>query len=80
MPADNFQIISAVEDVEIIAVTHSIRDLKFLERRYGKGRWRKLKGTAMVQLENGRIRLAEIHWYEAHGVGKRQMKIKRYLD
>jgi len=47
---------------------------------YGKGRWRKLKGIAKVQLENGRIRLAEIHWYEAHGIGKRQMKIKTYLD
>jgi len=54
--------------------------LKFLERIYGQGRWRKLKGIATVQLENGRIRLAEIHWYEAHGIGKRQMKIKRYLD
>jgi hypothetical protein len=47
---------------------------------YGKARWRKLKGIARVQLESGRIRLAEVHWYEAHGIGKRQMKIKRYLD
>jgi hypothetical protein len=80
MPRDNFQIIGSLEHVEIIAVKHSIRDLKFLERVYGKARWRKLKGIAKVQLENGRIRLAEVHWYEAHGVGKRQMKIKRYLD
>ena len=80
MPRDNFQIIGSVEGVQIIAVKHSIRDLKFLERLYGKGRWRKLKGIAKVQLENGRIRLAEIHWYEAHGIGKRQMKIKTYLD
>ena len=80
MPGDNFQIIGSVEGVQIIAVKHSIRDLKFLERMYGKGRWRKLKGIAKVQLENGRIRLAEIHWYEAHGIGKRQMKIKTYLD
>jgi len=80
MPRDNFQIIGSVEGVQIIAVKHSIRDLKFLERMYGKGRWRKLKGIAKVQLENGRIRLAEIHWYEAHGIGKRQMKIKTYLD
>ena len=80
MPRDNFQIIGSLEDVQVIAVKHSIRDLKFLERIYGQGRWRKLKGIATVQLENGRIRLAEIHWYEAHGIGKRQMKIKRYLD
>jgi hypothetical protein len=80
MQSDNFQVIGSLEDVEIIAVKHSIRDLKFLERVYGKARWRKLKGIAKVQLENGRIHLAEVHWYEAHGVGKRQMKIKRYLD
>ena len=80
MPRDNFQVINSVEDVEIIAIKHSIRDLRLLERMYGKGRWRKLKGIAKVQLENGRIRLAEIHWYEAHGIGTRQMKIKRYLD
>jgi hypothetical protein len=80
MPRDNFQIISSLEHIQIVAVKHSIRDLKFLERTYGHGRWRKLKGMAKVQLENGRIRLAEIHWYEAHGIGKRQMKIKRYLD
>jgi hypothetical protein len=80
MPSDNFQIIGSLEYVEIIAVKHSIRDLKFLERVYGKARWCKLKGIAKVQLENGSIHLAEVHWYEAHGVGKRQMKIKRYLD
>ena len=80
MSRDNFQIIGSIEDLEIIAVKHSIQDLKFLERTYGKGRWRKLKGVAKVQLENGRIRLAEVHWYEAHGIGKRQMKIKKYLD
>jgi hypothetical protein len=80
MPGDNFQIIGSLENIQIVAIKHSIRDLSFLERTYGQGRWRKLKGTATVQLENGRIRLAEIHWYEAHGIGKRQMKIKRYLD
>ncbi len=80
MPRDNFQIIGRIEDIQTIAVKHSIRVLKFLERSYGKGRWRKLKGITQVQLENGRICLAEVHWYEAHGIGKRQMKIKRYLD
>ena len=80
MSRDNFEIIGTIQNVEIVAINHSIRDLRLLERMYGKGRWRKLKGIAKVQLENGRIRSAELHWYEAHGVGKRQMKIKRYLD
>ena len=80
MRRDNFEIVGKIEDTEVVAVRHSIRDLKFLQQRYGKGRWRKLKGIATVQLENGRIRLAEVHWYEAHGIGKKQMKIKRYLD
>jgi hypothetical protein len=80
MPADNFQIIGTIEQVETIAIHHSIRDLDFLQRTYGKGRWRKLKGIATVLLENGRMRRAEVHWYEAHGIGKRQMKIKQYLD
>ncbi|MCA1573459.1 MAG: hypothetical protein LC770_02755 [Acidobacteria bacterium] len=64
----------------MIAIRNSIPVLKFLERNYAKDRWRKLKGTATVLLENGKIRQAEVHWYEAHGIGKRQMKIKRYLD
>jgi len=80
MSRDNFEIVGTIQNVEIVAIKHSIRDLRLLERMYGKGRWRKLKGIAKVQLENGRIRSAELHWYEAHGVGKRQMKIKRYLD
>ena len=80
MSRNNFQIIGKIEDTVIIAVKHSIHDLRILERMYGKGRWRKLKGVAEVELENGRIRLAELHWYEAHGIGKRQMKKKRYLD
>ena len=59
---------------------HSIRVLDFLKQTYGRGRWRKLKGVATVLLEDGTMRLAEVHWYEAHGIGKRQMKIKYYLD
>jgi hypothetical protein len=80
MPARNFQIIGTISDIEVVAVRHLIRDLDFLQRTYGRGRWRKLKGVARVLLENGRMRLAEVHWYEAHGIGKRQMKIKQYLD
>ena len=59
---------------------NSIRDLARLREQYGGVRWRKLKGIATVRLGNGRIRTVELHWYEAHGVGKRKMKIKRYLD
>ena len=61
MPSDNFQIVGKIVDIEIIAVKHSIRDLEFLQKTYGKGRWRKLKGMATVKLENVRIRLAEVH-------------------
>ncbi|MDQ3684354.1 MAG: hypothetical protein M3430_01965 [Acidobacteriota bacterium] len=80
MPSNNFQIVGKIENVEVIAVHHSIHILNYLQSTYGRGWWRKLKGVASVQLENGRIRLAEVHWFEAHGIGKRQMKIKSYLD
>jgi hypothetical protein len=76
----NFEIIGEITDVETIAVGSSIREVARLRRIYGRGRWRKLKGVARVRLGNGRIRLAELHWYEAHGIGKREMKRKRYLD
>ncbi len=78
---EGFRIIGKIEQIEIIAVGHSIRILPFLSKQFGKGRWRKLKGVAMVErISNGRMRLAEIHWYEAHGIGKRNGKIKRWLD
>jgi hypothetical protein len=76
----DFEIVGEITVVETIATGRGIRDLKRLRRSYGKGRWRKMKGTAQVRLANGRIRLAELHWYEAQGVGKREMKRKRYLD
>lgn len=76
----NFEIIGTIEDIEIIAVGRSIRDLARLRRQYGAGRWRKLKGTATVRLANGRICKAEVHWYEAHGIGRKKFKIKRYLE
>ena len=75
-----FQIIGEIEKVEIIAVGKSIRDIARLRKQYGPGRWRKLKGVATVRLFDGRIKKAEVHWYEAHGIGKRKMKVKRYLD
>jgi len=76
----NFEIIGEITDIETVAVSSGIREAARLRRAHGQGRWRKLKGVAQVQLGNGRIRLAELHWYEAHGFGKREMKRKRYLD
>ena len=76
----NFEIIGEIASVEIIAVSTNIRILPLLRRRYGKGRWRKLKGIANVRLQDGTIRLAEVHWFEAHGIGKRKMRIKYFLD
>jgi hypothetical protein len=75
-----FDIIGEITDIETIAVGSRIRDIKRLRKHYGKGRWRKLKGIARIRLANGRIRLAELHWYEAHGIGKKEIKRKRYLD
>ena len=76
----NFKIISNITNIETIAVGTSIHDIERLRKTYGKGRWRKLKGIAQIRLCNGRIRTAELHWYEAHGIGKTEIKRKRYLD
>ena len=76
----NFEIISAITEIETIAIDNSIDELKRLRKKYGEGRWRKLKGVAMIRLLNGRIRKAEIHWYEIHGIGRKEFKRKRYLD
>jgi len=75
-----FEIVSQIEAVEVIAVGTNIRDLAYLEKMHGVGRWRKLKGVARVKLPNGKIRRVELHWYEAHGIGRKDLKIKRYLD
>lgn len=75
-----FEIVGEIKDVETIAAGKSIRDLSRLRRTYGKGRWRKLKGIALVRLRSGEIRRAELHWYEAHGIGRKEIKRKRYLD
>jgi len=76
----DFEIVGEIADVETIASGREVRELARLRRIYGEGRWRKLKGVARVQLRNDRIRLAEVHWYEAHGIGKKELKRKRYLD
>jgi len=77
---DDFQVVGQITSTKTIAVGNGIRELRTLEARFGRGRWRKLKGIAMVRLSDGSMRSAEIHWYEAHGIGKVRMKIKRYLD
>ena len=77
---ESFEIIGDITDIEVIAVGNSIQDIARLRAQYGPGRWRKLKGVATIELRNGRIRQAELHWYEAHGIGKREFKRKRYLD
>jgi hypothetical protein len=75
-----FEVLGRITEVETIAAGGGIRILPLLRKRYGRGRWRKLKGVASVRLAGGTIRLAEVHWFEAHGIGKKKMRIKRYLD
>ena len=76
----DFKILGRISDVETIAVGNAIREIRRLRRTYGLGRWRKRKGVATVELRNGSIRVAELHWYEAHGIGPREYKIKEYLE
>ena len=76
----HFEIIGEVENIEMIAVGGRIRDIMRLRNQYGQARWRKLKGVAKVRLLSGRLCNAELHWYEAHGIGKKKMKIKKILD
>ncbi|NOT46848.1 MAG: hypothetical protein HOP17_03735 [Acidobacteria bacterium] len=76
----DFKILGEISNIEIIAIGSKIRILPFLQEEFGRGRWRKLKGTVEVELENGDVRIAEVHWFEAHGIGKKFLRIKRYLD
>ena len=75
-----FDILGDITNIETIAVSSGIKILPLLEQRYGKGRWRKRKGIATVRLTNGTTHLAEVHWFEAHGIGRKKMRIKRFLD
>jgi len=75
-----FEIVGQIRDIEVIASGPGVRALRYLRRAYGRGRWRKLKGVATIRLLNGDLRKVELHWYEAHGIGKRDIKIKHYLD
>jgi hypothetical protein len=75
-----FEVIGRIQKTETIAAGGRIRDIVRLRKQFGPGRWRKKKGIGTVRIENGDLRVAELHWYEAHGVGRRKMKIKRFLD
>ncbi len=75
-----FEIIGKIEHQETFASGKGIRELPRLQRIYGKGKWKKRKGIAQVRLANGTIVLTELHWYEATGIGKKEFKIKHYLD
>ncbi len=76
----HFKIVGPITNVETIAAGAALRERKRLWKAYGKGRWRKLKGTAAVEFLDGTICQAEIHWYEAHGVGKKELRIKRLIE
>ncbi len=76
----DFQIIGPIAGATTFATGRSIRELNRLRRVYGPGRWRKRKGFAVVRFDDGTERWAELHWYEATGVGRKEMKIKRILE
>ena len=76
----HFEVVGGIEHVQVIATGPSIRERARLREQYGRGRWRKLKGVATIRLPSGVLRRAELHWYEAHGIGRRKIKIKRFLE
>ena len=75
-----FEILGKIADIETIASGRGVHIRRYLDRTYGKGRWRKMKGNATVRLRDGIICEAEVHWFEAHGIGRRDFKIKRLID
>jgi hypothetical protein len=74
-----FEILGKIRDIETIATGRGVYIRRYLDRTYGKGRWRKRKGRATVHLADGTVCEAEIHWFEAHGVGRKDFKIKKVL-
>ena len=74
-----FEVVGGIVDLEIIASGHRVRQRRRLVKVYGGRRWRKYKGVATVRLSDGTIRRAELHWYESHGMGRRELKLKRLL-
>ena len=75
-----FEVIGSIDDVDVIARGVGVKIRTYLRKAYGRGRWRKLKGIATVRLPNGAQHKVELHCYEAHGIGRRDLKIKQYLD
>ena len=75
-----FAVIGEITDIEVIAVGSRIHEIERLRKTYGSGRWRKLRGFALVRLEDGTESAAELHWYEVHGLGKKEMKVKEVLE
>jgi len=75
-----FGVIGPIRGKEVIVSGPGVQVRSYLRKTYGRGRWRKVKGIAAVRLPNGARREVELHWYEAHGIGKRDLEIKRYLD
>jgi len=76
----HFKVTGEIHTIETITTGRGIRELRRLNRVYGKTTWRKCKGTAKIRLSDGAIMLAEVHWYEGHGKGKKELKIKKYLE
>ncbi|MBV8751338.1 MAG: hypothetical protein JO328_00575 [Hyphomicrobiales bacterium] len=74
-----FEIVGEISEIETFAVGSAIREIARLRRAYGRGRWRKRKGIARVRLPDGSVHLAEVHWYEAAGIGRKELKIKHLL-
>lgn len=77
---DDFRLIGELADQETIAEGAGIRELQRLVKAYGRGNWRKRKGLGNIELTSGQLRRAELHWYEAHGIGQKELKIKRLVD
>jgi len=75
-----FDVVGRISNIEVMAAGSGVHLRRYLRKAYGPGRWRKLKGTATVRLPNGALRRVELHWYEAHGIGRRDLKIKCYLE
>jgi hypothetical protein len=78
--SEDFKVIGKIDLIEMIAIGNRIRAIDRLRKTYGHGRWRKLKGVAVVSFSDGTIQRVELHWYEAHGIGRKELKIKDYLD
>ena len=76
---EQFEILGRIDQIETIAVGSRIRSIRRLQKTYGRGRWRKLKGFAVVSLPDGTIHHVELHWYEAHGIGRKETRIKTFF-